>query len=191
MRRQAVIDNLVRQSMCQWYSGNKYMRNKYISKCNALCIIIAQVHILSVVHYQVPQYSQRAPGYFTRYSASAREFFSTKNKPIRLCLTTHTNIDRHTAHTTVSWPSPKQWVIVHTSDLMMILRQSVYFPLIITMEMGKLKTHRPTYVRPAKSYSSSTSTGFLKAELEHYSKHDFEVKFICLNGVSLPNSHQI
>ena len=38
----------------------------------------------------------------------------------------HKNIERHTAHTIVSWPNPKQWVIIHTSDLMMIIRQSVY-----------------------------------------------------------------
>ena len=36
------------------------------------------------------------------------------------------NIERHTAYTIVSWPNPKQWIIVHTSDLMMITRQSVY-----------------------------------------------------------------
>ena len=36
------------------------------------------------------------------------------------------NIERHTAHTIVSWPYFKQWVIVHTSDLMVILRQSIY-----------------------------------------------------------------
>ena len=34
------------------------------------------------------------------------------------------NIKRHTANTIVSWPNPKQWIIVHTSDLMMIIRQS-------------------------------------------------------------------
>ena len=54
-------------------------------------------------------------------------------------------IERHTAHTIVSWPNPKQWVIVHTSDLMMIIRQSIYILSIITKEMGKLKTHNPTY----------------------------------------------
>ena len=37
------------------------------------------------------------------------------------------NIKRHTAHTIVSWPNPKQWIIVHTSDLMMITRQSNIF----------------------------------------------------------------
>ena len=36
-------------------------------------------------------------------------------------------IKRHTAHTIVSWPNPKQWIIVHTSDLMMIIRQSNIF----------------------------------------------------------------
>ena len=36
------------------------------------------------------------------------------------------NIERHTAHTIGSWPNPKQWAIVHTSDLMMIIRQSIY-----------------------------------------------------------------
>ena len=55
------------------------------------------------------------------------------------------NIGRHTAHTIVSWPNPKQWVIVHTSDLMMIIRQSIYILSIISKEMGKLKTHSPTY----------------------------------------------
>ena len=37
----------------------------------------------------------------------------------------HKNIEKHTAHTIVSWPNPKQWVIVHTSDLMMMIRQSI------------------------------------------------------------------
>ena len=52
---------------------------------------------------------------------------------------------KHTAHTIVSWPNPKQWVIVHTSDLMMIIRQSTYILAIITRKMGKLKTQSPTY----------------------------------------------
>ena len=50
-----------------------------------------------------------------------------------------------TADTIVSWPNHKQWVIVHTSDLMMIIRQSIYILSIITTEMGKLKTYSPTY----------------------------------------------
>ena len=57
----------------------------------------------------------------------------------------HKNIERHTAGTIVSWSNPKQWVIVHTSDLMMIKRQSIYILSIITREMGKLKTYSPTY----------------------------------------------
>ena len=55
------------------------------------------------------------------------------------------NIEKHTAHTIVSWPNPKQWVIVHTSDLMMIIRLSIYIFSIITKGMGILKTHSPTY----------------------------------------------
>ena len=55
------------------------------------------------------------------------------------------NRERHTAHTIVSWPNPKQWAIVHTSDsMMMIIRQSIYMLSIITREMGQLKTHSPT-----------------------------------------------
>ena len=38
----------------------------------------------------------------------------------------HKNIEKHTAHTIVSWPNPKQWKLDHTCDLMMIIRQSVY-----------------------------------------------------------------
>ena len=53
--------------------------------------------------------------------------------------------NKNTAHTIVSWPNSKQWVIVHTSDLMMIIRQNIYILSIITREMGELKTHSPTY----------------------------------------------
>ena len=42
-------------------------------------------------------------------------------------LSFHKNIKRHTAHTIVSWPNPKQWIIVHNSNLMMIIRQSNIF----------------------------------------------------------------
>ena len=55
------------------------------------------------------------------------------------------NIERHTADTIVSLPNHKQWVIVHTSDLMMIIRQSIYILSIITREMSKLKKYSLTY----------------------------------------------
>ena len=32
------------------------------------------------------------------------------------------NIERNTAHTIVLWPKPKQWVIIYTSDFMMIIK---------------------------------------------------------------------
>ena len=54
------------------------------------------------------------------------------------------NTESHTAHTIVSWPNPKQWVIVHASDSMMMIRQSICILLIITREMGQLNTHSPT-----------------------------------------------
>ena len=44
------------------------------------------------------------------------------------------NIERHEAGTIVSWPNLKQWVIVHKSDLMMIIRQSIYILSTITTE---------------------------------------------------------
>ena len=53
------------------------------------------------------------------------------------------NTERHTAHTTVSWPNPKQWVIVHTFDLMMITRQSIF---ILSISQRKLVNwYSPTY----------------------------------------------
>ena len=57
----------------------------------------------------------------------------------------HNNTERHTAHPIVSWPNPEQWVRLHNSDLMMIIRQSIYIISIITRKMGKLKTHSPIY----------------------------------------------
>ena len=56
------------------------------------------------------------------------------------------NIEIHTVHTIHSWPNPKQWVIVHTFDLMMIKRQSIYILSIITKGMGKLKHTAPHIV---------------------------------------------
>ena len=32
------------------------------------------------------------------------------------------NVERHTAHTIVSWPGPKQWQMGHTSNLILIIR---------------------------------------------------------------------
>ena len=55
------------------------------------------------------------------------------------------NIERHAADPIVSWPNPKQWVLVHTSNLMMTIRQSILILSIITREMGKLKTYSSTY----------------------------------------------
>ena len=40
--------------------------------------IIAQVYRLSAVHCQMTRYSQRVPGYLTRYSVSANEISSDK-----------------------------------------------------------------------------------------------------------------
>ena len=66
--------------------------------------------------------------------------------PIRLHLFVffHNNIERHTAHTIVSWPNSKQWVIVHTYDLMMIISQSIY-SLHHHKDISKMKTHSPIY----------------------------------------------
>ena len=49
------------------------------------------------------------------------------------------NIERHTADTIVSWP--KQWLIVHTYDLMMIIRQSIYI-LSMNFMIGYLIGHQ-------------------------------------------------
>ena len=57
----------------------------------------------------------------------------------------HKSIERHTAHTIGSWLNPEQWLIVHTSDFVMIIRQSIYIQSIVTREMDKLKTHSPSY----------------------------------------------
>ena len=55
------------------------------------------------------------------------------------------NTKSHTAHTIVSWPNPKQWVIVHTSDLM-IIRQSIYILSVITRKWVNWKHTAPHIV---------------------------------------------
>ena len=55
----------------------------------------------------------------------------------------HKNLTRRTMHTIVSWPRPKQWLMIHTSDLMMmIIRESSHILTIITRWVGKLKTKK-------------------------------------------------
>ena len=44
-----------------------------ISRVSTVCVFIAQVYRLSAVHCQMTRYSQRVPGYLTRYSVSANE----------------------------------------------------------------------------------------------------------------------
>ena len=53
---------------------------------STMYVIIAQVYRLSAVHCQMTRYSQRVPGYLTRYSVSQWNLFWQKNQPIRLCL---------------------------------------------------------------------------------------------------------
>ena len=48
------------------------------------------------------------------------------NKPSVYIKMSNKNIKRYTAHTIVSWPNFKQRIIVHTSDLVMTIRQIVY-----------------------------------------------------------------
>ena len=52
------------------------------------------------------------------------------------------NIERRRAHIIVSWPNPKQWVIVHTSDLMTMIRQSI-FSLNHHKGDGKIENTQP------------------------------------------------
>ena len=79
------------------------------------------------------RYSQRVPGYLTRYSVSANEIsFDKKNQPMRLCL---------------------------------------------QIRLGLEESDSPLHL--------VTSTGFLKAQLEDYSKYDIEICFIFLNDISL------
>ena len=47
------------------------------------------------------------------------------------------NIEKHSAHAIFSWPNPKEWIIVHTSDLMMIIRQSIYSADLETIGYGE------------------------------------------------------
>ena len=37
------------------------------------------------------------------------------------------NIEIHTVHTILSWPNPKQWQMVHTSDLIMVIDRARVF----------------------------------------------------------------
>ena len=53
------------------------------------------------------------------------------------------NIERHTANAIVSWPNPQHWQMSHTSDSILILRQSTLILKIIIRAMGKPNTHSP------------------------------------------------
>ena len=65
---------------------------------------------------------------------------------VKIIVLPHKNTKRHTANTIVSWPDPKQWVIVHTFDLMMIISQSIYIISIITRKWVSWKHTAPRIV---------------------------------------------
>ena len=86
------------------------------------------------------------PCFNTKTMISGMNIFYHKDHVSMKLYLLYKNIERHTVHTIVSWPNPKQWVIVHTSNLMMIIRQSIYILSIITRGMGKVKTYEPHIV---------------------------------------------
>ena len=100
---------------------------------------------------------------YRRFSTNLSELILQKQKtPLSASLCEprccHKNIERHTAHTIISWQNLKQWVIVHTSELMMIKRPSIYIISIITyhvgdyVEMGSCKV-----VKSDENFSMRTS----------------------------------
>ena len=74
----------------------------------------------------------------------------------------HKNIERHTADTTVSWPNPKQWVIVHTSLQLMHTRiydiPGVFVPLMAFPRIWLV----PLFRRCSSHWGAST--GIFQAE---------------------------
>ena len=98
-----------------------------------MLLIIAQVYRLSAVHCQMTRYSQRVPGYLTRYSVSANEI--SFDKRISQC------------------------------------------DCVFQIRLGLEENDSPLHL--------VTSTGFLKALLDNYSKYDIEICFIFLNDISL------
>ena len=122
-----------------------------VHRIRSLNITIIQcVHLYVLLDVQVALLSQEMKS-VTELCVCCKYFllicfvYLTITKCLSHLICCHKNIERHTTHTIVSWPNPKQWVIVHTSALMMLIRQSMYILSIITKEMGKLKTHSPTY----------------------------------------------
>ena len=55
------------------------------------------------------------------------------------------NIGRHAAHNIVWWPNHKHWLIIYTSDLMMIRYSRPHILAVIACKMGLLKTHSLVY----------------------------------------------
>ena len=53
----------------------------------------------------------------------------------------------HISHTIVSlYNNPKQWLVIHMSDLMKMIRLSTNILTTLNKEMGKLKTHSPLHI---------------------------------------------
>ena len=73
---------------------------------------------------------------------SQRWFSSGAHICVTLPQSVNKNIARHTAHTIVSWLNHKQWLVVHSSDLMMITIISYLLTIFIREEV-KLKRTAP------------------------------------------------
>ena len=87
----------------------------YIFLCNYAtkphCLIRLSFYTCTWHKVCILRLPQRVSGWYFRYHLDAGNRLGIDK-----------NIVRHTAHTIVSWPNPKQWLMIHTSGLMMIIR---------------------------------------------------------------------
>ena len=97
---------------CKIASGWTRLMNEKIKKC---MMFQSRINCLNATVRQIGNIHE---------SFSVLIFFITNKtgtvSPGKVHINTfYKNLERHTVHTIVSWPNPKQWIIVNTSDLMM------------------------------------------------------------------------
>ena len=107
---------------CQGVSVWIYKVPDKFSKCLQIfheIWIISWIFFLTAVAMHSVNYVNSCSNEIKHHLQNIRRCNSTV-----VVITSHKNIEIHTAHTIVSWPNREQWVIFHTSDLMMMIRQS-------------------------------------------------------------------
>ena len=111
---------------------------RYLKGQNRFLRVVVTIRVVITMHEGSREHEVPIPRWYAKGLDYCSHRVHCKKQTRQIGHNNHyKNLERHTADTIVSWPNPKQWVIVHTSDLTMIIRQSIYIYIFSQSSQGE------------------------------------------------------